>query len=410
MAAAQEASPYANISLENCVNIALQNEVNILAGNNAVVSAKSREKEAKSNYYPQVSAQRGGIHEESNTGARPPSKDNGTVAVSQNIYDGGLREAKVGGAHAAVGQSEYTLERTRQTVVFNVTKDFFALLRAMHLSDVQDSQVKYLEGQLGMVKTRVELGAAAEVDSLPVEAQLANARVDQISAKNAILTASIQLQNTMGLAPQPDFSVQEYSTPEINIKAVEDYLNVALAARPEIQQTTIAVSAAKYSVKSARISLRPRPAIDATYDESYISGGLHTYTVTGGFFYDIFDGGNNRAVYRDAKSGLSTAEIRAAQAEKDVQSDVRQAYYNLQNAKDRIAASDLSLVAAQKNYDVQQSRYQQGLGIPLDLLNAQVAVVTAQSNAVQARYDYYTAIAQMEFAIGRPGGLNEKEK
>ena len=67
--------------------------------------------------------------------------------------------------------------------------------------------------------------------------------------------------------------------------------------------------------------------------------------------------------------------------------------------------SPVSLQAAQKNYDAQQDRYKQGLAIPLDLLNAQVDVATAQSNAIQARYDYYTSYAQLEYAIGKQGGL-----
>ncbi|OPZ84025.1 MAG: Outer membrane efflux protein [bacterium ADurb.Bin429] len=84
---------------------------------------------------------------------------------------------------------------------------------------------------------------------------------------------------------------------------------------------------------------------------------------------------------------------------------MEEAYLNLESARERLAASDLSLKAAQKNFDVQQDRYKQGFAIPLDLLNAQVEVATAQSNAVQARYDYYTSYAQLEYAIGTQGGL-----
>ena len=40
------------------------------------------------------------------------------------------------------------------------------------------------------------------------------------------------------------------------------------------------------------------------------------------------------------------------------------------------------------------------------MLNAELQVITAQTNAVQARYDYHIAIAQMEYAVGKHGGPN----
>ena len=100
--------------------------------------------------------------------------------------------------------------------------------------------------------------------------------------------------------------------------------------------------------------------------------------------------------------------MRAERVKQDIQSQVEQAYLDLESANERVAASELSLRSSRKNFEVQEERYKQGLAIPLDLLNAQSELVTAESSAVQARYDYYTAIAQLNYAVGRQGVLYEE--
>lgn len=404
---AEEAAPTPSLTLQDCIAIALQQQIDILVGEETVAGAKDREKQAKAAYYPQVSVQDSRTLVKS---GRAIGQLNGTsLSVSQNFYDGGVREAQIRGARAGVLQSVFGLERTKQTVVFNVTSDYLALLRAQQLVGVQDARVKYLEEQHAWVQTRVEVGDAAKVDLLPVEAQLANAVVDQLSARNSVRTAAVQLQSRMGLSPQLEFPIQEVAAPTTTeIGGLDDYLKVALASRPEIGQTEAAVESARSSVQSARIALRPRPVISGQFNQPFSGQGGSSLAITGGIAFDLFTGGRNQATYQEARTSLSTAELRAAQLEKDIQADIQKAYLNLTSAKDRLAASDLSLQAAQTNFDAQEGRYKQGLAITLDLLNAQSEVVTAQSNAVQARYDYYTSTAQLQYAIGKQGDLNEK--
>ena len=161
------------------------------------------------------------------------------------------------------------------------------------------------------------------------------------------------------------------------------------------------------SVRSAKINLWPRPVITGQYQRQ-ISGGFTSSggQVMGGFAFDLFNGGANRAAYQEAKAQQLNAEQREKQIYKDIQVQVEEAYLNLTSSKDRLAASETSLAASQKNYDVQKERYNQGLAITLDLLNAELQLTTAQTNEVQARYDYYTAISQMEYAVGKQGGVN----
>ncbi|MEN6372930.1 MAG: TolC family protein [Armatimonadota bacterium] len=407
--AAEEVQKNKALSLEECIEIAMRGNVDVLTAKNNVTAAKNRSVSAKSDYLPQMSVQNNaftwgsdGVLNKTTTGT--------ALTVSQNIFDGGLREANVQSAKYGMTQNTAKLTRTVQTVDYNVSKSYYEVLRARHLAGVAEANVNYNKGLLDQVQARAEVGAAAKIDILPIEAQLASARVSLLSAQNTVRTSAIQLQNIMGLTSQPGFDIAEVDeTPAADSMPLDEYVATALKSRPDILENQAAIGSAKALVKSAKISLYPRPAVTAEYQRQ-VSGGFTTggTQVVGGIVYNIFNGGANRAAYKEAKANQANAELQEEQMGRDIRSEVEEAYYNLTNAQERVTASALSLKAADNNYQAQKERYSQGLGTTLDLLNAEVQFVTAQSDDVQARYDYYIAVAQMEYAVGKQGGAYEK--
>jgi len=407
MAGWGQEAPAAPLTLAQCLQLALEHQADVQIGQRAVVSAQARATKAASSYYPQIAL--ANSNRLARAGAVAPISNSTTgLTVSQTFYDGGIREANVKGAKAGVTQSTAALQRTRQAVIFAVTRDYYALLRAAKLAEVQDARVTLLTEQRDQITTRVQAGDAAQVDSYPVEAQLANAQVDRLSAQNTVRTAALALQNTMGLEPREGFTVQDVPLPAPQEPApLAQLLQTALTLRPDRQQTQAGTLAAKYGTQAAKIALAPRPVVTGDFSQPLLSGDRHSMTIAGGLAYNLFDGGAARADYRAAKSAQETAELQAQQLVNDIRTDVQTAYLDLQNARDRLAASALSVQAARRNADAQTERYRLGLAIPLDLLNAQVDLATAQSNEAQARYDYLTALAQLDFAVGTQGEPRE---
>jgi len=395
------------LTLRQCIDIALQQQGDVLQGERAIDAAAARQAQAKSSYYPQVTVQ--GSSRVLQSGV-PGDRNNGSLGITQNIYDGGLREVRVSQAKSSVTQTSAGLARTRQTVTFDVTRSYLDLLRARRLADVADTQLTYIQGQLELVKTRVEVGDAAEVDVIPIEAQLANARVDNLATKNAVRTAAIALQQAMGLPPQSQFPIADVTVPtDLAVPTLEESLLQAMVQRPDVLQVKAGIDSAQSSVKSAKIELYPRPIVSGQLDQDFSGQSDRTVSISAGLAFDLFDGGNNRAAYDEARANLAGSEIRRAQLDRDIAAQVQTAYLNLTDARERIGASEFSVQAARRNLEAQEERYKQGLAIPLDLLNAQVTLTTADSNAVQARYDYYTALAQLDYAMGKVGGWYAEE-
>ncbi|MCE5197946.1 MAG: TolC family protein [Armatimonadota bacterium] len=392
-------------SLQDCISVAMRNNIDVLTAQNNVIAAKSRSASAKSEYLPQISLQNNAfvwgsesVLNQSTTGT--------AFSVDQNIFDGGLREANAQSARYGVTQNKSGQTRTLQTVTYNVSKAYYEVLRSRHLAEVAQANVTYNEGLRDQIQARADVGDAAKVDVLPIEAQLASARVSLLSAQNSLRTSAIELQKVMGVPSKSSFDVQEISdAPKTEIASLDDYITAASKSRPDIMQSHAATGAARASVRSSRIALYPRPVISANYQRQ-ISGGFTTSgtQLVGGIVFNIFNGGANRAAYREAQANRANAELQEQQLSIDINSEVEEAYLSLTNARERMTASSLSLQAADRNYQAQKERYSQGLGTTLDLLNAEVQVITAQSDDVQSRYDYYIAVTQIDYVVGKQGG------
>jgi len=407
-ASAEDTKHPTPLTLQDCLNAAMQEQTDLIVARNNVLIAKNRSSQALSSYLPQLSVQNNAFH--IGQGVLNKATNGTALSISQNIFDGGLREANALGARYGVKQNNASLNRTQQTVVYNVTKAYYEMLRSKHLADVADANVKYTESLRDQIQSRADLGDAAKVDVLPVEAQLANAKVNALSAQNAVRTSALALESAIGMTPEAGFDIQDVDkVPDPKVEPMGNYVTTALNSRPDVEETKAGTGVARASLKAARINLYPRPVISAEYQRQ-IQGGFTTSgtQVVGGIVFDIFNGGANRAAYREAKASQANAQQQEKQVVKDIQTQVENAYLDLTSSKLRLDAGETGLEAAQKNYDAQKERYNQGLATPLDLLNAEVQLVTAQSNMVQARYDYYIAIAEMDYSVGKQGGFNAR--
>lgn len=402
--AADPPKPSKPMNLQDCIDTAMRNQVDVQAARNQVTSAKAQVVSAVSGYFPQISLTAGRTSDGANYDLANASTGYASgAALVLNLLDGGARAIRVRQARAGKDIALNGVQRTMQNVTFTITKSYFDLLRNQHLLSVAEQQVSFAEGQRDLIKGRIDAGDAAASDIYPVEAQLANAKVAQLSARNQVRVSLTELQRGMGVAPSADFAIVEITDPpKKTIPDQEACVREALKSRPDLDQAAASVTSSKASVKMAQLQITPQFLVNGRMNQQIgLSGSPRTWTFYTGLSMNVFDGGAAMAQLRDARAGLSTTVARREQLSKDVAAEVQEAYLNLTSAQERIDASEMSVTAAQKNFEAQQERYKQQLAIPLDLVNAQVALATAQSNAVQALYDYYTSQAQLDLAMGK---------
>jgi outer membrane protein len=184
----------------------------------------------------------------------------------------------------------------------------------------------------------------------------------------------------------------------------------ALKTRPEILEGDAQIAAAQRGVQYARRTSLPSFSVGLSDTYTPNAAGFtrrNEAAVTLGVEVPIFDGGLARERVREARGVVASAEINRRRSVDQVQVDVQQAYISLVQARNRVAVANVGLAQAREAFRLARVRYNAGVSqLPgvspqLELSNAQTTLAQAQSNQVNALYDYNSARAQLDHAVGR---------
>ncbi len=420
------------VSLQEAILVAHQNHGRIAVAEESVEASRQRVRQARTGTLPTVTGQLGyaggGTTNFGGTFGREPTRtvigpngvpqrvtaDRDTVAFNQglqprlglnyNIYDGGLTRHAIRQARANVESNLANLGAVRNNLELEVTTNYLLQLRSERLLELRRAQEQLAAEQLRAVEANIRVGAAAEADRALVLSEYRNRQVDRITAENEVLVSANALRNSMGLPVGPPLSLvtlQENLEPLSPLARLQDQ---ARRQRPEVVQAEAQVRAAQAGVSIARTRRRPR--LDTNFGFNLAPNDPLTrgdWSFGAAVSLPIWDAGLTHAQEREAKTGVSANLAQLEQLRRDVAAEVQEAYLNLVNARERLAASRLAQEAAQVNLEVTTARYERGIqGVDVvDLIQAQVQFATASNNAIQALYDIFLAQAQLDRAVGR---------
>jgi len=408
------------ITLEKAVQIALQNHNSLAIARSQVNASKAAITGSKSAYYPQlapsytytsqVTTQR--FNGKLQTGTFEQSV--AQIGFTQNIYDMGKREENVLISKYNARAAEFNVSDTRQVIVQNVSSAYYDLKRLKELVRVADASVERAQTTLDATTAQVAAGASPKKDILQAQADFENARVQQLLATNNVKVGQATLKNAMGILSVFPVIVTDEPLPpppsDPDTKTAADYVKTAFNNRPDLRRESASIDANRHNVKIANINAGFQ--VGASVTEGYRvdpdPGENRSFNTS--FSYPLFDGGASKAAVRQAKEGLNQARFQLEQTRQNIQLSVEQSYANREVARSSISATQTAVKAARLNYESAKEAQKEGAvsGTLLDVITAQALLITAETNAVNAIYDFYTADAQLKRAIGSndpvPGG------
>ncbi len=315
------------------------------------------------------------------------------------------------------------IDRTRNQIVADVKAAFYAVLRAKALVMVAAEDLKNSKDRLKDAQDRLAAKVVTKFDVLRAQTDMASAEQNLIVAKNVVQTNTALLNATIGVKiddavelsgddaiqmPQPD-SADAASSNGLGPMYDAD-LKEALNNRPEIQEATAFEQAAKKGIDLSRRSELPSLNLSWSYLYAPNAGGstplYHTWQAQALFSIPIFDAGVARARMKEAKGSLAQAQIARRQAEDQVTLETQQAYLAVQVSKQRVQVADAILDEANEAFALAKVRYKAGvssragLSPLLELSDSQTALTIAETNRVNALYDYNSALAGLDRALG----------
>lgn len=414
----EELVPYReNLVLTQLIDVALQNSPQTEKAWAEARAAAAAWAVARGSYYPTVDgvaeakkARFGGA-----SGISDFEQTTAELALSLDylLLDFGGRRADIEQAKQALISANWTQNKTIQDVVFNVTSAYYELIG--NKSDVE-ADIKNMQEaatSLDSANLMLEVGLGTLPDVLQAQSSLAQAELDLVNDRGQVEISRGNLATAVGWGANEGFEIQEVDEnfePALLLENVDNIIDIALKARPDIASALASVRQSEASIRSARSAMLPSLSTSGTLSQLYIWPG-------DGFFegnadddtnyqfgltlaVPIFHGFALRNAIKEAEAELEAAKAILRIQEQEVVSDVWDAYYNFQTSVQALAAAKKLFASSLESYNASLERYRSGVGDVIELLTAQATLASSRSETVQARTNIFVSYAQLVNAVG----------
>jgi outer membrane protein len=355
---------------------------------------------------PSVTQENGRIEQLTgpNRGATSFDTTDASLSATWLLLDNGSRDLSYRRSRTSKEQTEFTTLDTLRSVLFSVHQSFYNALRAQELLRVQAASVTRSKEILDRAVLREEVGAGPKKDILQARADFLNSQVNELQARNQVATSQADLKAVIGWEePElPVLAAPQSPSPQMTEWTLQQAFDAAMASRPSLLAARKRVDLARLDVDLARRDSLVDLSLSANYRKSFSESTFDRSALVLQASIPLFDGNRSRENLRAAGFSLEGQRQSLIQSERDVRAEVESTYKEFAQNIERLRAAELAREAARLNYQAAADARQEGAAEIIEELTAQVSLVTAEANFVQAYYDLLIAEVRLRLVTGQP--------
>ncbi len=406
----------ATLTLKDAEALALKNHPRVLAAESEVAFANQQVTEARSAYYPDLSADltasQGNNLSRIGAGALSASRlfnrFGQGIVLSQLVTDSGRTPNLVASSRLHAQASAQDYQRSRYDVLLAVNRSYFNFLHAQALVKVAEQTVDARQLLLDQVSALAKNQLKSQLDVSFTAVNVSEAKLLLIRAQDSVQTAAAELVRALGSDQPTTYRLVDEPLPPSPSQNAEELVAQALANRPELAGLRLSrESAYKFAAAEKDLS---RPTISLLAVAGFLPFINQTSTTTpipkeyeGAAVNVEFPLFNGRlfAARREAAHQLAMESDQRLRDEREsVVRDVRSAWASASTAYQRIDVTAQFLRQAALALNLAQGRYNLGLSSIIELTQAQLNVTQAEVENLSAKYDYQIQYAVLQYALG----------
>ena len=404
------------LTLKDAEALALKNHPQVLAAANEVAAAGQQVTEARSAYYPNLSADvtasqanhLSRIGAGALTDSRLFNRFGQGIVLSQLVTDAGRTPNLVASSRLHAQASAQDYQRSQYDVLLAVNRSYFDYLHAQALVKVADQTVAARQLLLDQVSALAKNNLKSQLDVSFTAVNVSEAKLLLIRAQDSVQTAAAELMRALGSDQPATYQLVEEPLPPSPSQSAEELVGQALANRPELASLRLSREAA-YKFAAAEKDLS-RPTIGLLAVAGFLPFINQTSTTTPipkeyegaavNVEFPVFNG-HLFSARREAAHQRALASDQMLRDEQErVVRDVRSAWASASTAYQRIDVTAQFLRQAALALNLAQGRYNLGLASIVELTQAQLNVTEAEVENLSAKYDYQIQYAALQYALG----------
>lgn len=411
-------------TLEKCIDYALENNIVI---KQYQINSEYRQNEynqAKFNKLPSVSASASqGVNfgrSETLDGTFDnftSANTNANVGANVLIWRGGTLKNTIKQNEFQFKASLEDLQKAKDDVTLNIASAYLEILFAQELIHVAEKQVAQTKQQIERSKQLVQAGTLAEGALLEAKAQLAREELELVNSKNNLQLANLNLAQLLELDDYSNFEVSIPELPELraqmSLTSSANVFEKAVENRPEIKSAEYSLMNAETQLDIAKGGRMPTLSAYAGVSNNYIafenapsfndqiSSNINE-NLGVNLNIPIFSKFQNRTNIENSKLQIENNQLDLENAKKNLRRQIEQAYVNAKAAIERYNANKAAVNSMEESFRYIEEKFNVGRVNPLEYNDAKTNLAIAQSNLLQAKYDFIFRSKILDFYNGIP--------
>ena len=322
--------------------------------------------------------------------------------ATQTVFNGFQNANRTRQAESQVMGARETLRVTEQQVLLDAATAYMNLLRDQAILDLNRRNVEVLTEQLKQTRDRFNVGEVTRTDVAQAESRLAAGRSALLGAQSNFVTSQANYRRVIGVDPgrlAPGTPVDRLSPPNLN-----GAIREGQTQSPSVLAAMYGVDVAELAVKISEGALYPNVTITGTVvqatNPAFEVLQQTAAAVVGQVTIPIYQGGGEYSTIRQSKESLGQQRLNLDVNRDQARATVVQSWGQLDAAKAQIEATTAQVNAAEIALNGVREEARVGQRTTLDVLNAQQELVNARVALVTAQHDRVVASYTLLAAVG----------
>src|SRR5882757_8125501 len=325
------------------------------------------------------------------------------TTISQTVFNGFQTANRTRAAESQVSGAREGLRVLEQSVLLSAATIYMDYLRDAAIVEVQKSNVRVLEQTLKQTRDRFNVGEVTRTDVAQSEAQLAAGKTQLLTAEANLVTTKANFRRINGNEPEqlaPGSPVDRYLP-----AALPGAVELGLTQNPNVTAAMFGIDVNYLQVKVNEGALLPTVSLQASVQQSYEStmtlyrsfGASATAQLT----IPVYQGGTEYSLIRQSKETLAQQRLVLEQVRDQTRANVVTAWGQLVAGRAQVTSAQSQVTASEIALNGVREEAKAGQRTTLDVLNAQQALVNARVALVTAQHDRVVASYSVLSAVGR---------
>jgi outer membrane protein len=324
------------------------------------------------------------------------------ASATQTLYNGFQTANRTRQAESQVMGARETLRVTEQQVLLDASTSYMNLLRDQAILDLNRRNVEVLTEQLKQTRDRFNVGEVTRTDVAQAESRLAAGRSALLGAQSNFVTSEANYRRVIGVDPgrlAPGTPVDRFSPPTLT-----GAISQGQQQSPSVLAAMYGVDIAELAVKVSEGALYPNLAVTASiaqnWDPLFNISKQTTGSLIGTLTVPVYQGGTEYSAIRQSKETVGQQRLNLDVTRDQVRETVVASWGQLDASKAQIEATTAQVNAAEIALNGVREEARVGQRTTLDVLNAQQELVNARVALVTAQHDRVVASYTLLAAVG----------